>query len=305
LLQAEVESSLVNLGPHISAMMEAREEEQEHSTAAAAEGRSRAATPAEIDAMLSSLDNTNPIYEPEPEDTPHAPNPFVGEGSRAGSCKAASPMPTGATAGSSQRVSSGSIGWQQQQQSEVRTSTALAIAEVTGGVCHVNLLPVPEPMLRARAGSPAAAAPSGALPSAVTSAPPAAPVIKKVGWFSRTLGSHGKVAHHQHRYAALASQPQHDEQDVALLDQASAALSDTEQDAGGDASSPERRAGAGSRVADQALLRAGAGAAGSQGKHAGSGSSKWKKPWQKLGFGSKSSSAAAAAGAVDVRPLRG
>jgi hypothetical protein len=290
-------------------MMEAQEEEQEHSTAAAAEGRSRAATPAEIEAMLSSMDNTNPIYEPEPEDTPHAPNPFIGDGSRAGSCKAASPMPTGATAGSSQRVSSGSIGWQQQQQQqgEVRTSTALAYAEVTGGVCHVNLLPVPEPMTRARAGSPAAAAATGALPSAVSSAPPAAaaPVAKKVGWFSRTLGAHGKVARHQHRYAALASQPQHDDQDVALLDQAGAALSDTEQDVGGDASSPERRAGAGSRVADQALLRAGAGGAGSQGKHSGSGSSKWKKQWQKLGFRGKSSSSAAAASAVDVRPVRG
>jgi hypothetical protein len=127
--------------------------------------------------------------------------------------------------------------------------------------------------------------------------------VKKVGWFSRTLGSHGKVARHQHRYAALAPQQQHDEHDVALLDQAGAALSDTEQDVGGDAASPERRAGAGSRVADQALLRAGAGAASSQGKHAGSGSSKWKKPWHKLGFGGKSSSSAA--GAVDVRPLRG
>jgi hypothetical protein len=126
--------------------------------------------------------------------------------------------------------------------------------------------------------------------------------VKKAGWFSRTLGSHGKAARHQHRYAALTSQQAHDEQDVALLDQAAAGLSDTEQDVvGGDAGSPERHASAaGSRVADQALLRAGAGS--SQGKQGGS--SKWKKPWHKLGFGGKSSGSAAAVAGVDVRPLR-
>jgi hypothetical protein len=277
-------------------MMAAQEhDEQQRSTAAAAEaaaGGGRTASPHEMAAMLSSLDNTNPIYEPEPEDTPHAPNPFAGGSSRPGSRNATSPKPAGAAAaGPSQRISSGSIGWQQQQQQQGqgRTSTALAYAEVTGGVCHVNLLPVP--------------AATGALPSAVSSAPPAAPVVKKAGWFSRTLGSHGKAARHQHRYAALTSHQQHEEQDVALLDQAAAAgPSDTEQDVGGDASSPERRAGAGSRVADQALLRAGAGAGSSQGKHAGS--SKWKKPWHKLGFGGKSSGNAAAGAGVDVRALR-
>lgn len=294
--QAEVESSLVNLGPHISDMMAAQEASEQHQHASTAAAAARAPSPQEFSAMLSSLDATNPIHEPEPEETPQAPNPFAGDSSRG-----ASPRPAGPT----QRISSGSIGWQQQQ-GDVHTSTALAYAEVTGGVCHVNLLPVPAAAMRPADAPPAgtAAAP-GMLPSSVSSAPPAAPVAaKKAGWFSRTLGSHGKAARHQHRYAAVPSQPQQADEDVALLDQATAlALSDTEQDVGGDAASPERRAKSGSRIADQALLRAGAGAGSSQGKHAGSSSSKWKKPWQKLGFGGKSSGGAAAG--ADVRPLRG
>ncbi|WIA07933.1 hypothetical protein OEZ85_007411 [Tetradesmus obliquus] len=295
-LQAEVESSLVNLGPHISAMMAAQEASEQHQHASTAAAAARAPFPQEFSAMLSSLDATNPIHEPEPEETPQAPNPFAGDSSRG-----TSPRPAGPT----QRISSGSIGWQQQQ-GDVHTSTALAYAEVTGGVCHVNLLPVPATAMRPADAPPAgtAAAP-GMLPSSVSSAPPAAPVAaKKAGWFSRTLGSHGKAARHQHRYAAVPSQPQQADEDVALLDQVTAlALSDTEQDVGGDAASPERRAKSGSRIADQALLRAGAGAGSSQGKHAGSSSSKWKKPWQKLGFGGKSSGGAAAG--ADVRPLRG